>query len=207
MIRFEFGKSAAKPPVIDGGPVVLRAADASDYQAWFALREESREHLTRWEPEWCDAETTADSFRARLRLYNRQRRAGVGLSLFVRLKIGDRLVGGASLSDIRAHASHSATLGYWIGAPHLRQGLGVAAVAALTRHAFEAIGLNRIEAACQPGNVASRALLAKVGFRQEGFARDYLYINGAWRDHLLFALTARDYCGAPYDPLAVVLGD
>lgn len=204
VIKFEFGKPTAKSPVIESGSVRLRAAEPSDFQDWQALREESRKHLTQWEPDWRDKETTIDAFRARLRLYGRQQRAGVGLSLCVRLIAGDRLIGGATLSDIRAHASHSATLGYWIGEKFLRRGYGLAAVKGVLRHAFEEMGLNRIEAACQPGNVASRALLAKAGFREEGFARDYLFINGAWRDHLLFALTAREYCGSPVDPLTVV---
>ena len=53
---------------------------------------------------------------------------------------------------------------------------------------FRTLGLHRIEAACLIGNDASRKLLQRAGFRQEGLARRYLLINGEWADHLLFAL-------------------
>jgi ribosomal-protein-alanine N-acetyltransferase len=68
----------------------------------------------------------------------------------------------------------------------------LAAVEAALDYAFGELGLNRIEAACQPGNAASRALLAKASFREEGLAREYLFINGGWRDHVLCARLAKD---------------
>jgi ribosomal-protein-alanine N-acetyltransferase len=58
--------------------------------------------------------------------------------------------------------------------------------------AFDRLGLHRIEAACLPHNLASRGLLQKVGFREEGHARQYLRINGSWQDHVLYALLRGD---------------
>lgn len=197
MISLDFVRLPPRPPTLEQGDIVLRAAQLTDYQAWAALRERSREHLTRWEPNWPDKDATLDSFRLRLRLHDRLHRAGAALSLLIFLKSSGEMIGGVTLSDIRLHASQSATIGYWIGDGHMRQGHGLAAVRLALAHAFGEKRLNRVEAACQPGNVASRALLAKAGFREEGVARDYLFINGGWRDHLLFAATARDYCGAP----------
>src|SRR5690606_2261601 len=102
-------------------------------------------------------------------------------------------VGGVTLSNIRYGASRSAQLGYWVGAPYVRRGYGAAAVKALSAHAFETIDLNRLVAACQPGNIASQKLLERCGFTREGLARDYLMINGQWRDHYIYAQTAGDY--------------
>jgi ribosomal-protein-alanine N-acetyltransferase len=192
MISFDLGRSS-RPPVLEAGAIRLAVADLADYPAWLELRRRSRAHLTRWEPDWQERDETLDAFRLRLRSYDRQHRARSGLSLVARLIDGGALIGGVTLSDIRFHSLQSATIGYWIGEPHLRQGYGIAMVDAVVRHAFGEIRLNRVEAACQPGNLASRALLAKAGFHEEGLARDYLYINGAWRDHLLFARTARDH--------------
>jgi len=62
-----------------------------------------------------------------------------------------------------------------------------AAVGSFVPFAFQTLRLHRIEAACIPANVASIRLLEKTGFRREGFAREYLCINGVWQDHLLFA--------------------
>lgn len=200
MLNFDFAKPVARAPILERGPLRLRAAELGDYESWLRVRRESRPHLTRWEPDWREQDVTLEAFRLRLRSYDRQHRARAGLSLYVCLKDSGELIGGVTLSDIRYYASCSATIGYWIGERHLRRGYGLTAVEAVLGHAFGEMRLNRVEAACQLGNVASRALLAKAGFREEGFARDYLFINGAWRDHLLFARTARDYCGAPSQP-------
>ncbi|HNR78486.1 MAG TPA: GNAT family protein [Parvularculaceae bacterium] len=197
MLNLDFAKSSLRAPALERGAVRLRAPQLSDYEAWRALREESRAHLTRWEPDWTKKDVEIEAFRTRLRLQEKLFRAAVALSFFVCLKDGGRLVGGVTLSDIRRQAAQSAVIGYWIGAPFLRRGHGGDAVAAVVDYAIRDGGLNRIEAACQPGNSASLGLLQKLGFKEEGFARDYLHINGAWRDHLLFSLIARDYCGAP----------
>lgn len=177
-------------PVLENGPVSLRAASFEDHEAWAALRMTSRPHLTAWEPDWRDEEMTQKAFRNRVKAYWREMRRGNALPLFVFRKRDDTLVGGVSLTNIRLGASRSATIGYWIGSPFIRQGLTHAAVVAMLDHAFGAMQLNRIEAACQPENIASRQLLEKIGFQKEGVARDYLFINGAWRDHFLFAITA-----------------
>lgn len=201
MLGFDFGRTVLRPTRLDYGPIVLRSPEPGDHAEWIALRRASRAHLTRWEPDWRDEDATLEAWRTRLRSYERLRRLRMGVSLLVRLKATGALVGGAGLTEIRYFASSSAAIGYWIGEPYLRQGLGLAAAEALLSHAFGRLQLNRVEAACQPGNLASRALLARAGFREEGFARDYLFINGAWRDHLLFARTARDYSGEPAQPL------
>ncbi|MCB2113476.1 MAG: GNAT family protein [Parvularculaceae bacterium] len=197
MLNFDFVKAAPKQPVLERGEVMLRAPQLGDFEAWAALREESRAHLTRWEPDWTAREAESEAYRTRLRLQERLYRAGAAVSFFVCRKDDNRLIGGVTLSDIRRHTAQSAVIGYWIGAPYLRRGYGGDAVAATVEFALVESGFNRVEAACQPGNTASLALLRKLGFREEGLARDYLHINGAWRDHALYSLIARDYCGAP----------
>lgn len=192
LLSFDFGRVAPKPPLIAAGALYLRAPDVEDHDAWARLREASRLHLTRWEPDWKSEQATADAFRLRLRTYERQYKSRAGVAFHVFQREGDRLVGGVTLSDIRRHAAQSATIGYWIGAAFLRRGFGLAAVEAALGYAFDELGLNRIEAACQPGNTASRSLLSRAGFTEEGFAREYLFINGGWRDHVLYARLARD---------------
>ena len=68
-----------------------------------------------------------------------------------------------------------------------------AAVRAVLPYGFQTLRLHRIEAACLPSNAASIALLEKVGFTREGYARCYLCINGYWQDHLLFAMVDEDW--------------
>jgi ribosomal-protein-alanine N-acetyltransferase len=197
MIDLAFGRSAEASGVIEGRGVRLRPPALQDFEEWRALREESRAHLTQWEPSWSAREATRDWFRNRLKLMERDRRDGAALPLFIARRSDGRLVGGVTLSRIRRDAIRSASIGYWVGERHLGKGYATAAVAAALAHAVDQLTLNRIEAAVQPGNEPSLRLLARCGFRQEGLARDYLFINGAWRDHLLFAATARDLRGAP----------
>lgn len=196
LLSFDFGRAPQRPPLVAAGELYLRAPEAEDHAAWADLRAVSRAHLTRWEPDWKQEDATADAFRLRLKTYDRQFRARAGVAFHVFHRDGDRLVGGVTLSDIRRHAAQSATIGYWIGAAFLRRGYGLQAVEAALGYGFGDLGLNRIEAACQPGNTASRALLAKAGFKEEGFAREYLFINGDWRDHVLYARLAREHRAA-----------
>ena len=95
-------------------------------------------------------------------------------------------------SNIRRGVAQSGSLGYWIGQPFARQGYMTEALQGLIGFAFDDLGLHRIEAACLPSNQASRAVLEKIGFSEEGFARDYLRINGSWQDHALFAMLKND---------------
>lgn len=172
---------------------MLRSGSVDDYEAWLALRENSRPHLTEWEENWTREEATLSAYRQRLRHYDREMKRGAGLPLFAFRRRDHALVGGVTLTNIRYGAARTALIGYWIGAPYTKCGYGTAAVEAMLCHAFTAIELNRIEAACQPANVASKKLLQRCGFRREGLARDYLRINGAWRDHEIYAMTAADY--------------
>ena len=88
-----------------------------------------------------------------------------------------------------------ASVGYWIGPEFARQGYMAEALGALVRHAFDALDLSRIEAACLPGNVASRKLLERAGFKYEGVAQSYLQIDGRWRNHVLYANLRNDRRG------------
>ena len=180
-------------PVLVHDPLMLRAGTVADHGAWTRLREASRDHLIPWEESWTAEHLTLAAFRRRLKTYERDARRGGGLSLLAFRNADGALVGGVTLSNIRYGAARSGVLGYWIGGPFVRQGYGRAAVDAMVAHAFEAIDLNRLVAACQPENVASQKLLERCGFAREGLARDYLKINGVWRDHYIYALTVRDY--------------
>lgn len=180
-------------PILVHDPVYLRPPAIRDHGAWAALREESRAHLTAWEDDWTPEELAISAYRQRVQLFEREARRSRALSLFVFRREDETLVGGVTLTNIRYGAARAGSLGYWIGAAHAGRGYGFAALSAVTDHCLEIIGLNRIEAACQPENTASRALLRKAGFEREGLARDYLKINGKWRDHELYALTQRRY--------------
>lgn len=186
-------------PVLLGPRVTLRAPRLGDYQAWRTLRKESRDFLKPFEPRWTEADLSQAVFSARLRRGREEARAGTDYTFFIFLREGGReiLVGGLTLSNIRRRAAQYVTLGYWMGRDYAGRGLMSESVGVVIPFVFETLGLHRIHAAFLPANTASRRVLEKNGFREEGYAENYLQIDGKWCDHVLFGLTRERYEATP----------
>lgn len=180
-------------PAVRGDGVLLRPPRASDYLAWSSLRQASRDYLQPWEPAWPDDDLSKAAFRRRLSIYGREMELGNAWPFFVFVDGGRTLVGAVTLSNVRRGVAETGTLGYWIGQPYAGRGYATAAMRAVVGYAFERLKLHRLEAACLPTNQASRRVLEKSGFRNEGLARAYLKINGEWADHLLFGLIEDEF--------------
>jgi ribosomal-protein-alanine N-acetyltransferase len=179
-------------PSISGDGVTLRAPQPADYPEWAALREASRAFLVPWEPTWPADDLTRPAYRRRLRRYAEDQRADMAYPFFLFRQQDNVLIGGLTLGNIRRGVAQAGSLGYWMGVPYARQGYMSAAVRALAGFAFATLRLHRIEAACIPANAASIRLLERSGFSREGYAREYLCINGVWQDHVLFARLKED---------------
>jgi len=183
--------SRADPYRLIGDHIYLRAAERGDYEAWASLRAASRDFLTPWEPNWPPDALSRSSFRARIARYAEDWRTDQAYNFFIFAR-DETLIGGIGLSNIRRGVSETASVGYWVGEPFARQGYMTAALPLVVDFAFERLGLHRVEAACLPSNIASRSVLARAGFQQEGYAREYLCIAGRWQDHVLFAILRAD---------------
>lgn len=181
-------------PTLAGAGVYLRTPQMADYAAWSELRERSRAFLQPWEPTWPADDVSRIAFRKRLKRYVRELESDHAYPFFV-FRSDGLLVGGVTASQIRRGVAQTCSLGYWMGVGHAGAGHMTAAVRALAPFVFEQLKLRRIEAACLPHNQASIRLLEKTGFRREGFAREYLCIDGRWQDHLLYALLRSDAIG------------
>jgi len=192
MALFRTLSSPEPLPAIVGDSVVLRMPQMGDFPAWAALRETSRKFLAPWEPTWPADDLTRAAFRQRLRRYADDLRNDQAYPFFLFRAEDNAMIGGLALANIRRGVAQAGSLGYWIGAPHVRRGYMTAAVRALVPVAFDSLRLHRLEAACIPTNIASTRLLEKTGFRREGYARSYLCINGTWQDHLLYARLQTD---------------
>ncbi|MEM9329862.1 MAG: GNAT family protein [Pseudomonadota bacterium] len=164
----------------------LRAPLRSDYEKWANLRLDSSDFLRKWEPKWPEDDLTVLGYQRRLRSYSQQRHNGTGYTFFLLDDQTNALLGGVSLTRITHGVSRSATLGYWMGVHHAGKGYMTKAVPAVLSHAFKDLKLKRVEAACLPNNARSIRLLEKSGFQREGYARQFLEINGKREDHLLF---------------------
>ncbi len=175
--------------------MTLRLPQHSDYPAWATLRRESQEFLTPWEPAWSGDHLSRRAFTARVHWAARSVSRGTGVPLFLIRRSDEELLGAITLDHIRRGPSQAGTLGYWVGARHTRQGYMREAILGLVHHAFSALDLSRIEAACLPENVASRRTLESCGFKYEGVAQSYLQIDGRWRNHVLYASLRHDRRG------------
>lgn len=195
-----------KEPVLRTQRVLLRPPAMADYAEWAQLRSKSRSFLQPWEPVWPRDDLTRSAFRQRVRRYNRDMRDDYGYALFVFDAHSAELVGGLTLSNVRRGVAQTASVGYWVGEPHARRGYMTSALSAAVSFAFDALRLHRIEAACLPENEASRRLLARTGFCEEGYARKFLKINGRWQDHVLFAQLDTDppHIPAPNDDVDTI---
>ena len=100
----------------------------------------------------------------------------------------DRMIGHIYFSQISRGAFQSCYVGYGIDGDFEGRGLMFQAMSEAVAFAFNRLGLHRIQANYRPENVRSGRLLRRLGFTPEGFARDYLFLGGAWRDHILTAL-------------------
>ena len=159
---------------VRGREVYLRQPVMGDYAAWAELRALSRQHLTVWEPLWTRDELARSAFRRRLRQYQREMREDQGYAFLTFREADAALLGGLTISNIRRGVAQSASVGYWMGLPHVRRGHMTEALRAVVPFAFGTLGLHRLEAACLPHNAPSARVLEKAGFRREGTARRYL---------------------------------
>lgn len=194
LLRLQRLFGAAPPPFrLVGRRLALRAPERQDWQAWAELREASRAFLTPWEPLWSDDALTRAAFRRRLARYAFEWHSDQGYTFLLFRLEDDAQIGGISLTNVRRGVAESCSIGYWVGERFAHQGYMTEGLELTLKFAFERLRLHRVEAACLPHNVPSRALLRKAGFREEGYAREYLCINGKWQDHVLFGLLASEW--------------
>jgi len=187
-----FNKS--KQILLENDELLLRSLQKKDYLQWEHVRSNSKDFLTPFEPRWGEKSLSKQNFLRRIRYFNRQAALGQGFSFSIwkKTNAAQVLVGGLSLTNIR-HLSGHVNLGYWVGESDKNKGIMSLAVALTLPFIFNSLGLCRIHAACLPSNIASRKVLEKNGFCEEGFAKNYLQIDGVWQDHVLYALTLEEY--------------
>ncbi|MEK8130078.1 GNAT family N-acetyltransferase [Paenibacillus filicis] len=150
----------------------------------------NREFLAPWEPHRAESFYTAEEQERLLREEAAGIEAGRGLRLWIR-KIGDkeeRVIGAVGLSNIVRGSFQSCHLGYKLDQAETNRGYMTEALREVIRIAFEELRLHRIEANIMPRNRASLQVVEKLGFISEGLAKQYLYINGVWEDHLHMTL-------------------
>lgn len=100
--------------------------------------------------------------------------------------VGPEVVGQVSVNAIVGHPLHKGVLGYWVATTHQGRGHAGRAVGLVLDLMGRQLGLHRAEATTQVGNVRSHGVLLRNGFTRIGLAREYIFIDGAWRDEVLW---------------------
>jgi len=181
------------PARLQEGRVGLRPPRLRDATTWSSLRLRNEAWLSPWEPSssepWAVRHSVA-SWPSALGSLRRLARAGVLLPFMI--TYDDELVGQLTVNNVVRGALRSAQIGYWVDEGHANRGITTTAVALATDHCFGPVGLHRLEATVRPENAPSLRVLGKLGFREEGLFRRYLDVDGAWRDHLCFAMTVEE---------------
>lgn len=184
-----------EPSLLDA-PVVLRPVKVRDARAWRDSRVRNASWLRPWEPTNPETPLYRSSigpYMAMARTMRREARQGLALPWVV--TFGGRFVGQLTIGSIMWGSARSGQVGYWIDEAAAGRGVMPTAVAMAVDHCFFVVGLHRVEASIRPENAASRRVVEKLGFRDEGVRRRYLHIDGAWRDHLCYAMTAEEATG------------
>ena len=176
------------------GRVGLRPLSTRDSRAWNEIRRRNADWLRPWEATVPPGDTTAPrNFRALVRDLQRQARQNRALPFAV--TVDGAFAGQVTVTNIVGGSARWGQIGYWIDRRHAGQNVIPTAVALVVDYCLAELRLHRIEVAIRPENSASLRVVEKLGFPEVGYAPVYLHIDGDWRDHRLFAITAEEASG------------
>lgn len=175
-----------------GPRVAIRRITVRDHEEIGALARASAALHAPWVPRW---EHTAESFAAYVERFDHPTHEGFVICLH---ETG-AIVGGVNINDIVRGTIQSGALGYVVYAATAGRGYMTEGLRLVMAYAFDDLGLHRLEANIQPANVASIRLVERLGFEREGYSPRFQYLDGAWRGHERWAVTAEMALGDPRD--------
>jgi ribosomal-protein-alanine N-acetyltransferase len=181
----------AWPVWLSSGEVTLRPLTYGDREAWRAARQRNAAWLKPWDatvPPGADARPA--SYRSLVWRLNRQARAGASMPFAV--EVAGAFAGQVTVNNIVRGSAQFASVGYWLDREFAGRGVMPRAVALAIDHCFFTAGLHRIEVAVRPENTNSLRVVEKLGLREIGYAPRFLHIDGAWRDHRIYAVTVEE---------------
>jgi ribosomal-protein-alanine N-acetyltransferase len=178
--------------VLTHGEVRLRLVKKRDAKQLERLILGNREWLRPWEATNPSAPNSFD-IRGMVRDLLRQVDDLSGLPFVI--EVDGEVVGQLNVANILFGSVSSAVIGYWISPQVAGRGVATTAVALAADYLFTTVNIHRVEIDIRPENLASLRVVEKLGFRYEGLKQRYMHINGAWRDHYVFALTHEEVAG------------
>lgn len=171
--------------------MLLRPLRFTDARAW----RETRQRNSRWLVPW-DATVPPGSqerpttFTALVRRLRAQAREGSTYPFVI--EVGGEFAGQVTVNNVVGGSARFASVGYWIDQRVAGRSITPFAVALVIDHLFATVRLHRVEIAIRPENTNSLRVVEKLGIREIGYAPKFLHIDGDWRDHRLYAITAEE---------------
>ena len=183
--------SQAWPARLQSGDVTVRPLEAADGRAWREVRRRNAAWLAPWDATVPPgAAARPDSFRSLVRRLHKQARAGTTYPFAV--EVDGQFAGQVTVNNIVRGSAQFASIGYWLDQRYAGRGVMPLAVALVVDHCFTTAGLHRIEVAIRPENPNSLRVVEKLGLQEVGYAPKFLHIDGDWRDHRIYAVTAEE---------------
>jgi len=180
-----FNKSLIKKELsFKGSNIKLQVLTPSDAEEVLDYYIRNREFLRLFEPYREESFYTLDSQKRTLIESYKQYLKGTTVNLGI--YISNKLIGKIRISNIVMGVFKNAFIGYSLDEKHQGMGYMKEAVKIVVEYAFEELELHRIEATTLIDNEKSQRVLRSSGFKELGISEKYLYLNGEWRDHLVF---------------------
>ena len=182
------------PVTLRHGDVMLRPLQLGDAKAWREVRVRNAAWLKPWDATVPPgAQSRPASFRSLVRRLGRLARDDAAMPFAV--VVDGAFVGQVTVNNIVRGSAQFASIGYWLDQRVAGRGIMPLAVAMAIDHCFSVARLHRIEVCIRPENTNSLRIVEKLGIREIGYAPRFLHIDGAWRDHRIFAITAEECPG------------
>ena len=181
----------AWPARLSTGEITLRPLATADRRAWRDARMRNAAWLRPWDatvPPGSGGRPS--SYRSLVRRLNRQAREGTTMPFAI--EVDGRFAGQVTVNNIVRGSAQFASAGYWIDRQYAGRGVVPRAVALVIDHCFFTAELHRVEIAIRPENSNSLRVVEKLGLGEVGYAPRFLHIDGAWRDHRIFAVTVEE---------------
>lgn len=184
------------PVTLEHHRVMLAPLRYTHRRQWYEVRSRNAAWLTPWEATDPLRHQPSMTYGAMVRAHNRDGAAGVSFpwAIFIQDSTEARpeLVGQMIAAPVLWGSMRSTTFGYWVDQARAGQNIVPTAVALAADYLLSHVGLHRIEINIVPENAPSVRVVEKLGFRSEGIRKDYIHINGRWRDHASYALTVQE---------------
>jgi [ribosomal protein S5]-alanine N-acetyltransferase len=181
-------------PMLFSDRLVLTMPGANDVNEVVDYYVRNREHIANSQALMPESFYTSAHWSDRLEKNQEAYHRDESLNLFVFLRQGEheydkRVIASVNFTSILRRAAQFCYLGYSLDQNYQGQGLMTEAAGTAIDFAFQEMNVHRIMANYVPHNLKSAGVLSRLGFVVEGYARDYLCLDGVWQDHVLTSRT------------------